>query len=375
MAGNQPVTHFVSDFFLTIALLFEPVINFFTNFAGRATSKWTRIYHCAFADITWGIIFHAFWTFDNFNNREFKLSCEFKVALVAGRHSHNGTGTITKQDVISDPDLHELASSWVNSVRTGKDASLFFILLAFDFGFLNRILAVFFDGFLGVFRDEFRDNRMLWSDHHKGSTKQSVWTSGKDGQSFFVILNLKGDFGTFGTTNPVFLGGLDFFWPFDVVDIFEKFISIGSNLEEPLLHLFLFYFVATAPAFAVFDLFVREHSLVDWAPPLVGFLLVGETFFVKLKEAPLSPLVIFWVGSIDFAIPVDSIAEPFSLLTEIINIDLGDVLWGGTGLDSVVFGRETKGIVAKWTHYVHLLLFKETGEHINNREVTDVTDM
>ena len=247
--------------------------------------------------------------------------------------------------------------------------------MTFDFGFLNRILAVFFNGFLGVFCDEFRDNRMLWSDHHKGSTKQSVWTSSKDGQSFFVILNLKGDFSTFGTTNPILLGGLDFFWPFNMINIFKQLIGIGRNLEEPLFHLFLFDFVATAPAFTIFDLLVREHSLVDWAPPLVGFLLIGEAFFVKLEEAPLSPLIILRIRGVDFTVPVDSVAEAFSLFAEIINVNLGDVLWCGTGFDGVVFGWETESVVAKWAHHVDFLLLKETGEHIYNREVTHVTDM
>ena len=59
--------------------------------------------------------------------------------------------------------------------------------------------------------------------------------------------------------------------------------------------------MTAAPTFAVFDLFVSEDGLVFGAPPLVGFLLVGETFLEELEEAPLSPLVILRVGGVDFA--------------------------------------------------------------------------
>ena len=63
--------------------------------------------------------------------------------------------------------------------------------------------------------------------------------------------------------------------------------------------------MATAPTLAILDLFVGEDGLVNRAPPLVRFFLVGEAFLVKLEEAPLGPFVIFGVGSVDFARPVD----------------------------------------------------------------------
>ena len=95
--------------------------------------------------------------------------------------------------------------------------------------------------------------------------------------------------------------GFNFVGPVEIVDFFKKFVGIFGDFEEPLFHFFLFDFVTTAPTMAVFDLFVSKDGLVDWAPPLVGFFLVGEAFFVELKEAPLSPTVIFGVGGVNLA--------------------------------------------------------------------------
>lgn len=105
--------------------------------------------------------------------------------------------------------------------------------------------------------------------------------------------------------------------------------------------------MATAPTFAVFDLLVGEDCLVLGAPPLVGFFLVGEAFLEELEEAPLGPFVIFRVGSVDLAGPVDSVAEAFGLFAEVGDIILSDVLWGGAGLDGVILSGKTEGIVAE----------------------------
>ena len=133
--------------------------------------------------------------------------------------------------------------------------------------------------------------------------------------------------------------------------------------------------MATAPTFAVFDLFVGQDSLVDWAPPLVGFFLVGEAFFVKLQEAPLGPAIIFWIGGINFAIPVNRVAEALSLFAEVGNIRGGCGLRGNAGFNRVVFRRQAKSIIAKRSQDVQTLLSVEPRKDINNGEVADVADM
>ena len=118
--------------------------------------------------------------------------------------------------------------------------------------------------------------------------------------------------------------------------------------------------MTATPAFAVFDLLVGENGLVDWAPPLVGFFLVGEAFLIELQEAPLGPFVVFGVGSIDFTRPVDVVAESLGLLAEVVGVGLGDCLGSGASLDGVVLGREAESIVTEGPQDVKTLLSVKT---------------
>ncbi len=133
--------------------------------------------------------------------------------------------------------------------------------------------------------------------------------------------------------------------------------------------------MTTAPAFAIFDLFVGKNGLVFWTPPLVRFFLVGETFFVELKEAPLGPFIVFWIRCINFAIPIYGITEALSLLAEVGNVGFGDILRGGASFDGVIFGGKPESVVAKWAQNIQPLLSVEPRKYINNGKVTDVTDM
>ena len=182
-------------------------------------------------------------------------------------------------------------------------------------------------------------------------------------------------FRTFAATNPVFLHGLNFVWPVERINFVEQFIGIGGNFEEPLLHLFLFDFVATAPTFAILDLLVCKYGLIHWAPPLIALCLVGKPLFEELQEAPLSPLIVFWVGGIYFARPVDRIAKALCLLAEVINICFSDFLWRNAGFDGIIFGRKAKSIIAKWAQDVHFLLRIEASETINDGEIANMSNV
>lgn len=126
---------------------------------------------------------------------------------------------------------------------------------------------------------------------------------------------------------------------------------------------------------AVFDLFVSEDGLVDWAPPLVGFFLIGEAFFVEFQKAPLGPAVVFGVGSVNFSRPVDCVTEAFSLFAEVFDVSFCCFFWGNSGFYGVIFSRKAKGIIAKGTEDVKTFLGIVAGEDVDNCEVTDVADV
>ena len=169
--------------------------------------------------------------------------------------------------------------------------------------------------------------------------------------------------------------GFDFVGPVERVDVFEEFIGVFGDFEEPLFHFFLFDFVAAAPTMAVFDLFVGKDGLVFGAPPLVGFFLVGEAFFVELEEAPLSPFVVLRVGSVNLARPIDGVAKAFGLFLEVGDIGFGDVLGCGAGLDGVVFSGEAESVVAEGAQDIKTLLTIESSKYIDDGKITDVADV
>ena len=73
---------------------------------------------------------------------------------------------------------------------------------------------------------------------------------------------------------------------------------------------------------------------------------------IELKEDPLGPLVILWVGGVDDPVPVEGIAQHLELLGEV-----GDVVVGHLGgmdvvFDGVVLGGQPECVIAHGEQHV-----------------------
>lgn len=141
LARNQPVAHFISRFLFTIGV------------------KRNKI---------------------GFNDWEIEFFGEFAVAVVIGRDGHNRASSVASEDVVGDPDWDFFFCGWVDRVRAGKDASFFFIFLAFDFGFFQSFVAVLVDDAASVFGYEFWDERVFWGKDKEGCAENCVGTSSED---------------------------------------------------------------------------------------------------------------------------------------------------------------------------------------------------
>ena len=71
-----------------------------------------------------------------------------------------------------------------------------------------------------------------------------------------MVGNFKSDASTDGLTNPVALHLLDVLWPVEFIQVVDEALSVGGDLEHPLLHEPPLYRVAGFYILSVFDLFV-----------------------------------------------------------------------------------------------------------------------
>ena len=84
-----------------------------------------------------------------------------------------------------------------------------------------------------------------------------------------------------------------------------------------------------------------DGQFFDGAALLLVFIEPGA---VKALENPLRPLVILGVGGVHFLFPVVGKAEALDLAAEIVAVLLGGNGRMGTGLNSVLFGRQAESV-------------------------------
>ena len=387
LAGNQPVAHPVGDFGATNTLTVQPGDNLFTGVFAAGAVELAGVDELAFAVIAAVGIVTALGLLNHLLDWQVKLLGELKVAFIVTRNGHNRAGAVAHEDVVGHPNRNRLTGGGVDGVTAGEDAGFGFVLLAFNLGFLEGSFAILVNLGAGARRGELGDQRMLGRQHQEGSTEDGVgagskdgdegggWIGGVGGRFISGSLNAKINLRTFAAADPVLLHGLNLFGPFYFIQRRQQLVGVIGDFEEPLLHFLLFYFGTTAPAMTVLNLLVGQHGLVNRAPPLVAFLLVGEAGFVELEEAPLGPAVVFGVGSVDFAAPVNGVTELLGLFAEVLDVGGGSGLRRDAGFDGVILGGQTKGVIAEGAKNVHALLGIEAGEHINNGEVADMTNV
>ena len=233
--------------------------------------------------------------------------CKHPVTLVTGRYAHNCASTIIVQNIVGYPNFNGFTSVRVNAMNASENTFFFgFAGSTFNIRLVANFVAEFFDfSSFGIVFADFFNQRMFSSQSHKGYAIGSIRTSGINCNFIIKCRNSEFHFQTFTTTNPVALHGFNAFRPaFEQVQIFQQFISIVSDFEEPLFQIFLFNYAVATPAFAVDNLFVSKYGVTFVAPVNCRFFLSSQTFFIEQLEEPLSPFVVVFFAGCNFTIPV-----------------------------------------------------------------------
>ena len=261
-------------------------------------------------------------------------------------------------------------------MNASKDTLFFrFTRGTFNIGLVANSVAECFDfSSFGIVFADFFNQRMFSSQSHEGYAIGSIRTGGVNCNFVVEFRNSKGHFQTFTTTNPVALHGFNAFRPaFQQVQIFQQFVSIVSDFEEPLFQIFLFYYAVATPAFAVDNLFVSKYGITFVAPVNRRFFLNSQTFFIEQFKEPLGPFVVIFFAGCYFTIPVISKTKSFKLTGHVSDVFQSPVFRSNTVFNCSVFCGHTKRVPAHGMQHVKAFHGTETRKHVADGVVTNVT--
>jgi hypothetical protein len=103
----------------------------------------------------------------------------------------------------------------------------------------------------------------------------------------------------------------------------EEFVSIGGNLEEPLLEVADLDRRAAAPAPAVHHLLVGQHGIAARAPVHGRTAAIREAALEHADEQPLVPFVVLGVAGGELALPGVADAEALQLAFHVRDVAAG----------------------------------------------------
>ncbi len=120
---------------------------------------------------------------DDGGDRKVVFDGELEVALVVGRHGHDGAGAVGGEHIVGDPDGDRLVVHRIEGVAAGEDAGLFLGQLgAVQLALGGGLVAVGSHRVSILRRGEALDKRMLGGDHHVGGAEQRVGPGGVNAQ-------------------------------------------------------------------------------------------------------------------------------------------------------------------------------------------------
>ena len=133
LAAEKPVAQFILNGFFSNPLLLQPMRDLFfglrsRNSVQRQTAvRGTRVFARALTRKCFTCFQrHALRCSHYFNHRQSVPKRKLMIAFIVRRHRHNGSGAVTDQDIVRDPDWNFLLIHRVNSIRSGKYPALVF---------------------------------------------------------------------------------------------------------------------------------------------------------------------------------------------------------------------------------------------------------
>ena len=257
-----------------------------------------------------------------------------KVALIVRRHTHYSAVAVAHQHIVAHPNWHAFAGQWVRYAQASGHA------LLFHGGHvsLGHAASLAFSDEGLQFRVAFSrqcSQGVLGGDGAEGDAHDGVGACGEHIQ-FSVLNQFTRSIFDFmreskthagGFANPVFLHHFDALWPLQAIQILEQHIGVIGNRHVIHGDISLFNHSARAPAFAVNDLFIGQHGLVNRVPVHGACFLVHNAFLKHLQKQPLVPLVVIGFAGGYFLGPVNRQTHRFHLFFHVVDVAVGPGCW------------------------------------------------
>src|SRR5574344_555392 len=211
---------------------------------------------------------------------------------------------------------------------------------------------------------EFLHQWVLRCNDHICCTEESITTCCIYFQIVIALFKLEEYCRSFTSTDPVALHCLYGLRPIKAVKTLEELVAICGDLEHPLSDVLLLDLCAASLASSFLYFFVCKTCLAGRTPVDGSMCFISQAPLVELEENPLCPLVVIFITSADFPVPVIGEAKTLYLATEVVDVLFCCDIGMCPCLDSVVFCRKAKRIESHRMKHVVSVHSKESGINV-----------
>ena len=305
------------------------------------------------------------------------LQREREVALIVGRHAHDGAFAVTHEHVVADPHGQRLTGQRMLHGKPSGDALLLHLR---DVGFHDAATTAFVDERRNccVLRRGLGGQRMFRCDGQEGNAHQRIGARGKHAQQTLLTINVvrEGEVHTRTATNPVGLHGTHALRPArQAVQCGQQFFGVARDVQVVHRDFALLDERTRAPATTVNDLLIGEHGVVDRVPVHGARALIGNALLEHAQEQPLVPTVVVGAAGGHLAVPIDAEAQRLQLALHIGDVVVRPLRRRHLVLHRRVFRRQAESIPAHGLQHVAALHAHEAADDVANGVIAHVAHM
>lgn len=365
-------------------------------------------------------------------NREVEMASECIVARVMSRHSHDGSGAISGEDIVADPNRYLLAGKRIDGITTSENTGDLLFDLAFTLSLMFHLLEIGIDLLLMFGGGKESDILGFGSEHHESNTEYGIGARGEDIEHDIGVSDHKLHLGALRTADPITLSLLERIAPLEGVEVIEQTGSVSRDAEAPLIHHLLLHGETATHAQTLAHLIIGEDSSEFGAPIHHRFALISDTIIHQslallsfreviplpggereslaagsihahrarlgemlhetldghslikveiiiriehLHERPLSPAIIVGVAGAYLTAPIERKTDLIELLAITIDIFDSSLLGVLTGLDGILLGGEAVSVITHRVKHVKTLLALKASIDIAGYIAEGMTDM